>query len=79
MPEFSPRASNPIRKAEQRVIMQQVAVRREWSTGPQLPVPTPADNAMAAVEQSGEFLAFVIAHSEGQWRVGTSKRLRARK
>jgi hypothetical protein len=39
----------------------------------------PADNAMTAVEQSGEFLAFVIAHSEGQWRVGTSKRLRARK
>jgi hypothetical protein len=58
--------------------MQQVAIRRESGTG-RVPVLTPADNAMAAVEQSGEFLAFVIAHSEGQWRVGTSKRLRARK
>jgi len=58
--------------------MQQVAIRRESSTG-RVPALTPADNAMAAVEQSGEFLAFVIAHSEGQWRVGTSKRLRARK
>jgi hypothetical protein len=58
--------------------MQQVAIRRESSTG-RVPVLTPADNAMAAVEQSGEFLAFVIAHSEGQWRAGTSKRLRARK
>ncbi len=58
--------------------MQQVAVRRESSTG-HVPVLNPADNAMTAVEQSGEFLAFVIAHSEGQWRVGTSKRLRARK
>jgi len=58
--------------------MQQVAVRRESATG-HFPVLNPADNAMTAVEQSGEFLAFVIAHSEGQWRVGTSKRLRARK
>ena len=60
------------------MIMQQVAVRRESSIG-HAPVLNPADNAMTAVEQSGEFLAFVIAHSEGQWRVGTSKRLRARK
>jgi hypothetical protein len=58
--------------------MQQVAVRREPGTG-YPSVLNPADNAMTAVEQSGEFLAFVVAHSEGQWRVGTSKRLRARK
>ena len=73
-----PDARNSIHTAERLVIMQQVAVRRESSTG-YAPALNPADNAMTAVEQSGEFLAFVIAHSEGQWRVGTSKRLRARK
>ena len=39
--------------------MQQVAIRRESGTG-RVPVLTPADNAMAAVEQSGEFLTELV-------------------
>jgi len=56
----------------------QVAVR----PGPGIGNPPklgPATGSSQAVEQQSEFLAFVMSHSDGQWRVGTSKRLRARK